>query len=125
MTSLQKQLASIAASSSHELDTKALRAAHAQSLLFEPKVAATQSFDTLYQLCVEGFEELCDMDARFVKYGVNLFSIHSKKEDREQMTAHQNEELNVVLESFLGLVGARLLLKPALKAVEWTVRRFR
>ena len=41
------------------------------------------------------------------------------------MTEQENMELDVVLEAFLGLVGARILLKPAIKAVEWLVRRFR
>lgn len=125
MTSLQKQLAAIAATSSHELDSKAQKTAHSHSLLFEPKIAATQSFDTIYQLCVEGFEELCNIDTRFSRFASNIFSIHSKKEDREQMTARENQELNSVIESFLGLVGSRLLLRPALKSVEWIIRRFR
>jgi U3 small nucleolar RNA-associated protein 10 len=30
-----------------------------------------------------------------------------------------------VLEVFLGLVGSKLLLRPAVKAVEWLVRRFK
>lgn len=31
----------------------------------------------------------------------------------------------MALEAFLALVGGRLLLNPAIKAVEWLVRRFR
>lgn len=41
------------------------------------------------------------------------------------MTAKENQELDSVIESFLSLVGPRLLLKPAVKAVEWLIRRFR
>lgn len=41
------------------------------------------------------------------------------------MTSLENVELDKRLESFLGLVGARLRLTPAIKAVEWLVRRFR
>jgi len=41
------------------------------------------------------------------------------------MTSEQNAELDKKLESFLGLVGGRLRLNPAIKAVEWLVRRFR
>lgn len=124
MTSLQQQLAKIAASSSHELDAKAQRAAHSQSLVFEPSVAATQSFDTIYQICVEGFDDLCELDVRFARYGSNIFSIHSKSDDREQMTKKENEDLDGVLDSFLSLVSSRLLLTPAVKALEWLVRRF-
>ena len=125
MTSLQKQLARIASSSTHELDLKAQKSAYSKSLIFEPSVAATQSLDTLYQICIEGFEELRTLDIRFSRFERSIFGQQSKKEDRELMTAKENEELDTVLESFLGLVGARLLLKPALKAVEWLLRRFR
>lgn len=125
MTSLQKQLASIAVSSSHELDLKTQKSAHSKSLLFEPKVAGGQSMDSIYQICLEGYEELCLLDSRFARYRSNVFGAQSVREDRMQMTKSDNSDLNVVLESFLGLVGSRLLLKPAIKSVEWLVRRFR
>lgn len=124
-SALQAQLAQIAAKSSNSLDLKAQKKAHSQSLLFEPRVAATQDFDTIYQICYEGFQELCLLDSRFMSFARNIFSEQSKQEDRTQMTAAQNSELDEVLEDFLGLVGARLLLKPAQKAVEWLIRRFK
>jgi U3 small nucleolar RNA-associated protein 10 len=124
-TVLQKQLAALAAHSTHQLDLKAQKAAHGKSLIFDPRVAVSQDFDTLYQICIEGFEELCALDARFAPFYTNIFSEQSKTEEREQMTAAENKELDVVLEDFLGLVGARLLLKPAQKSVEWLIRRFR
>lgn len=124
MTSLQKQLAAIAASSTHQLDLKAQKAAHGKSLLFEPKVAASQSFDSIYLICYEGFRDLCALDHRFTPFSRTLFSEQSKAEDRTQMTKEENQELDSVLEAFLILVGSRLLLKPAEKALEWLVRRF-
>ncbi|KAF2787947.1 U3 small nucleolar RNA-associated protein 10 [Melanomma pulvis-pyrius CBS 109.77] len=125
MTSLQKQLAAIAASSTHQLDLKAQKAAHGKSLLYEPKVAASQSFDSIYLLCYEGFRELCALDGRFAQFARSLFSEQSKVEDRTQMTKKENEELDKVLEAFITLAGPRLLLKPAEMAMEWLVRRFR
>ncbi|QDS77678.1 hypothetical protein FKW77_003509 [Venturia effusa] len=124
-TQLQRQLAKIAANSTNQLNLKAQKAAHGKSLLFEAKVAVSQDFETLYQICVEGFQELCTLDRRFEPFFANIFSEQSKTEEREQMTAEENQELNTVLEDFLGLVGTRLLLKPAQKAVEWVIRRFR
>ncbi|KAL2357106.1 hypothetical protein BJ546DRAFT_947431 [Cryomyces antarcticus] len=124
-TALQQQLAAIAASSTHQLDLKAQKTAHGKSLLFEPKVAANQSFDSIFQICQEGYQELCMLDPRFTPFAKSLFSEQSKGEERTQMTAKENEELDKVVESFLGLVGARLLLRPAVKALEWLVRRFR
>ncbi|RMZ18339.1 hypothetical protein D0862_00451 [Hortaea werneckii] len=123
-TSLQQQLAAIQQTSTHQLDLKAQKAQHSKSLLFEPRDAASQSFDTIYQICNEGFNELSQLDARFLPFARNLFSEQSKNEDRTQMTAVENEELNKTVESFLGLVQGRLLLRPAMKAMEWVVRRF-
>ncbi|KAF2677663.1 hypothetical protein K458DRAFT_377975 [Lentithecium fluviatile CBS 122367] len=125
MTSLQKQLAAIAASSTHQLDLKAQKVAHGKSLLFEPRVAASQSFENVYFICYEGFRDLCSLDPRFVQFSRSLFSEQSKVEDRTQMTQKENDKLNGVLEAFMTMVGPRLLLKPAEKALEWLVRRFR
>jgi len=124
MTSLQQQLAVIAANATKQLDLKSQRTAHSKSLLFDPKIAAVQDFNIIYQICYEGFEELCAIDSRFIQYSQNLFSEQSKFEEREQWTSEQNKEANTAIEEFLCLVGGRLLLKPAQKAVEWLVRRF-
>lgn len=125
MTSLQKQLAAIAASSTHQLDLKAQKTAHGKSLLYEPKVAASQSFDSIYLICHEGYRDLCALDHRFLPFARTLFSEQSKTEDRTEMTKKENGELDSVLEAFMTLLGPKLLLKPAEKALEWLVRRFR
>ena len=124
MSALAKQLAAIAAKSTHELDLKTQRIAHGKSLLFDPKVAVSQDFDTLFQICYEAWEELCILDQRFALYSNNLFSEQSKVQERGQMTAAENIQVDAVIQSFLGLASSRLLLKPAQKAVEWLVRRF-
>jgi U3 small nucleolar RNA-associated protein 10 len=125
VTTLATQLAQLRAQSTNPLDLKAQKKAHSQSLLFEPGVAATQDFDTIYQICYEGFEELCRLDSQFGNFVGNIFSEQSKQEDRTQLTAAQNQQLDGVVEDFLCLIGSKLLLKPAIKAVEWLVRRFR
>lgn len=124
-SNLASQLAQIAVNSTNALNLKAQKVAHSKSLIFEPRVAASQSFDTLYTLCHEGFEELCLLDGRFAEFQRTIFSEQSQDEDRTVMTAEQNLELDKRLEAFLGLVGSRLRLNPAIKAVEWLVRRFR
>ncbi|KAF2621432.1 U3 small nucleolar RNA-associated protein 10 [Macroventuria anomochaeta] len=124
-TALQKQLAAIAASSTHQLDLKAQKSAHGKSLLFEAKVAGSQSFASLYLICHDGYRELCALDPRFRQFSNSLFSEQSTEEDRLQMTEAENRKLNTVLEAFITLVGPRLLLKPAQKALEWLVRRFK
>ncbi|KAI5922209.1 armadillo-type protein [Camillea tinctor] len=126
MTStLAAQLAKIAASSKSSLDVKAQKAAHSKSLIFEPRVAASQNFQTLYRICYEGFEELCQLDSSFAPFSSTLFSEQSQDEDRSQLTVSENAELDKKVDSFLRLVGARLRLMPAVKAVEWLIRRFK
>jgi U3 small nucleolar RNA-associated protein 10 len=125
MSALQAQLSQIAKNSTNSLNLKAQKAAHSKSLIFEPRVAASQSFETLYTLCHEGFQELCLLDGRFLEFQRSIFSEQSQEEERTQMTAIQISELDKRLEAFLGLVGGRLRLNPAIKAVEWLVRRFR
>lgn len=124
-TALAAQLAQIAANSKSSLDVKAQKAAHSKSLIFEPRVAAAQNFQTLYSICHEGFEDLCNLDSRFAYFGKTIFSEQSQNEDRTQMTAVENAELDKKIESFLRLAGARLRLMPAIKAIEWLIRRFR
>ncbi|KAI1335753.1 armadillo-type protein [Xylariaceae sp. FL0016] len=124
-TSLAAQLAQIAANSKSSLDVKAQRAAHSKSLVFEPRVAAAQNYQTLYDICNEGFQELCQLDPRFVSFGNTLFSEQSRDEDRTEMTADENAELDKKIDAFLRLAGARLRLMPTIKSLEWLVRRFR
>ncbi|KAI2637419.1 armadillo-type protein [Xylaria nigripes] len=124
-TALAAQLAQIAAKSKSSLDVKAQKAAHSKSLIFEPRVAASQNFQTLYAICREGFDELCQLDSRFLQFRSTIFSEQSQDEDRTQMTSAENAELDKRVDSFLRLAGARLRLMPTIKAIEWLVRRFR
>lgn len=122
---LASQLSQLRAASTGHLDLKAQSKAHSQSLLFETRVAKSQDIDTIYDFCSEGFQDLCRLDERHALYYKSLFSDHSKRLDRSQMTKLQNEQIDVALEGCLSLVGARLLLKPALRSVEWLIRKFR
>jgi len=124
-SSLAAQLSQIAAKSTNQLNLKAQRIAHSQSLIFDRKVAGSQDFDTVFEICYEGFQELCQLDSRYTAFERTIFSEQSKAEDRTEMTAAQNQELDTVIEAFLALVGGRLLLSPAVKAMDWLIRRFR
>ncbi|KAK3391924.1 U3 small nucleolar RNA-associated protein 10 [Sordaria brevicollis] len=125
MSSLASQLAQIAANSRSTLNTKVLKAAHSKSLIFEPRVAATQTYPEIYSICLEGFEELCNLDSRFTKFAQSLWSEQSQEADRTQMSAAENAALDKHVEAFLHLCGSRLRLMPAIKAIEWLIRRFR
>lgn len=125
VSSFASQLQAIANKSSSELDLKARRNAHAESLLFDKDVAVKQDFDTIYNICIEGFRELCLLDSRFHDFDQNLFAEQAKSQDREDLSKSQNEALDLVLKRCLMLLGGKILLKPALKALEWMIRRFR
>ncbi|THC97168.1 hypothetical protein EYZ11_003333 [Aspergillus tanneri] len=124
-SSLAAQLSQIAAKSTNQLNLRAQRILHSQSLIFDRQVAGSQDFQTIYEICYEGFQELCQLDPRFAQFERTIFSEQSQAEERTEMTAAQNKELDTVLEAFLALVGGRLLLSPAVKAVDWLIRRFR
>lgn len=124
-TALQQQLAAISAKSTDQLNLKAQKQRHAKSLLFEPREAATQSFDTLFQICGEGFDDLCALDSRFRGFATNLFSPSSVEVERESLNKKENDDLDTIVEQFLGLICGRLLLRPALKCVEWLIRRWK
>lgn len=124
-TSLQAQLAKIASNSKSSLNIKATRASHSKSLIFEPAVAAGQTFQAVYAVCHDGFEELCRLDGRFLQFQTNLFSEQSQDEDRTQLSKIENDELDKRIDAFLRLAGGRLRIMPAIKAIEWLIRRFR
>ncbi|GAO16916.1 hypothetical protein UVI_02046440 [Ustilaginoidea virens] len=124
-TSLAAQLAQIAAKSKATLDVKAQKAAHSKSLIWEPRVAATQSYQAIYATCHPGFEELCQLDDRLARFQSTLFSEDSQSQDRAQLSATENEELDRQVEAFLRLSGSKLRLMPAIKSIEWLIRRFR
>lgn len=93
-TSLAAQLTQVAANSKSTLNVKAQKAAHSKSLIWEHRIAATQSLQTLYATCFQGFEDLCQLDARFVPFQNTIFSEESQNQDRSQLTAAENDELN-------------------------------
>ena len=119
------QLRTIAANSTHELDLRARRTAHAESLIFDREVAVKQDWDTLWAICSEGFQELCQLDPRLEEYGRNLFSPQSKDQDREQLNKSENAALDTVIERCLRSLGRWVSVRPGVKSVEWLVRRFR
>lgn len=124
-SSLAAQLQKITATSTNTLNTQKLKQIHSASLLFPAAHATTQDFETIYSIAIEGFRELCQIDDRFVAYERGLFSESSKGVDRFLLPRSEVDELDRNIEGFLQLVSGKLLLRPALKAVEWLVRRFR
>lgn len=125
MSSLSQQLKSInEKTASVALDRKSRSKIHSRSLIFDPKVASTQDYDYIYQIGLEGLEDLIEIDSRFSKFKQTLFSETTINLDRNVQSQDTLDQLNKNVEVFLSLVSPYYLLTPSIKAVEWLVRRF-
>ncbi|KAF8425871.1 armadillo-type protein [Tirmania nivea] len=124
-SSLAQQLQRIAAASVNTVSAERQKQLHSVSLLYTPGQASTQDLTTIYSIAVEGFRELVELDPALRKYERSLFSPSSISVDRFVQTKADNLELDRSIDDFLGLIGPRLLLKSAIKALEWLVRKFR
>jgi len=124
-SSLAQQLQRIAATSVNTVSAERQKQLYSVSLLYTPGQASTQDLTTVYSIAVEGFRELVELDPTLRKYERSLFSPSSISIDRFVQTKADNLELDRSIDDFLGLVGPRLLLKSAIKALEWLVRKFR
>lgn len=125
MSSLSQQLKAIGErNASVALDRKSRAAIHSRSLIFEPKVAAAQDFDYIYSVACEGLDELVEIDLRFAKFRATLFSETSVGFDRntaaKDVVAHADK--NAL--AFVNMAAPYFGLGPALKALEWLVRRY-
>lgn len=125
MSSLASQLQSInEKTASISLDRKQRSKLHSRSLIFDPKVAAGQDYEYIYDIASEGLDDLCELDSRFNKFRQTLFSETSVTLDRNLQSKEVTEQLNKNIDAFLTLVGPYYGLTSSLKAVEWLVRRF-
>lgn len=125
MSSLSQQLQQIGEkNASVALDRKTRSKIHSRSLIFDAKTAATQDYDYLYQVGVEGLDDLIDLDSRFAVFKGSLFSETSLTFDRDLQTKEMVAQLNSNIEAFFNLLGPLYQLAPSLKAAEWLVRRF-
>lgn len=125
MSSLSQQLKVISEkNASVALDRKTRSRIHSRSLIFDPKVAAAQDFDYIYQLGCEGLAELSEIDHRFEKFASTLFSETSINFDRNVQTKDLLTQVNKNLDAFINLIAPYYHLSPTLKAMEWLVRRY-
>ncbi|KAI0226302.1 snoRNA-binding rRNA-processing protein utp10 [Massospora cicadina] len=120
---LQKQLIHVRDPATRR--TKANHDRYRDSFIFEAKEAADQDLATIYQLGVEGFNSLVQLDARFESFRGALFSDASRAADRITFTQVENDSLDRSIERFLTLLAPYFLVSAAGKAIEWLVRRFR
>ncbi|CAI8586853.1 unnamed protein product [Vicia faba] len=93
------------------------------SILFDPKEAADISIESIFTIALQGLEVLISKDERFRNYKNDLFSHRSKEVDRELMGIEQNNQLNVLINSYLKLVSGFFMLPSALQTLEYLIRR--
>lgn len=125
MSSLSQQLNAISSNNaSLALDRKSRSRLHSKSLIFDPKTASTQDYDYIFQISLEGLEELIELDSRFSRFKNSIFSETSISFDRNVQTKETLDQLNQNIEAFLNLVAPYYNLNLSLKALEWLVRRF-
>lgn len=119
MTSLQKQLASLAEST---VNVTHLRKA---SILFNEKEATSLPTETILSIGLNGLLELIKKEPRFLPFEKTLFDKSSVQFNRQLHTKEENKKLDESIGKFLTLLSPFLLLKPAQKAFEYLLRRYK
>ncbi|KAJ2723879.1 snoRNA-binding rRNA-processing protein utp10 [Coemansia sp. Benny D115] len=95
------------------------------SFLFEPRQAADMDMQTIFDIGRDGINDLIKVNKAFGSYSSTLFSEAVKDMDRVLQTKSENEKLDESIRSFLFLLAPHFLTRPAGKALEWLIRRFR
>ncbi|KAI5962177.1 UTP10 [Candida pseudojiufengensis] len=125
MSSLASQLKQInEKTSSIALNRQQRSKIHSRSLIFDPKTASTQDYDYIYEIALEGLDELSSLDSRFNKFKLSLFNPDSINLDRNVQTEDTIKQLNLNINAFFTLLGPYYSFNCALTASEWLIRRF-
>jgi U3 small nucleolar RNA-associated protein 10 len=82
MSSLAAQLVAISVNNDTVLDKKKRKKIHSVSLVFEPKIAVQQDYETIFFGSLEALRELEILDSRFSAFENSLFSETSIHVDR-------------------------------------------
>ncbi|KAF9103403.1 HEAT repeat-containing protein 1 [Mortierella sp. AM989] len=123
MSSLAQQLKRIGTADANRGSEKAAK--HRASFLFDSKQAADYDIDTIFSIGANGIAELKQLDPKFQSFEKTLFAESMKSVDRVLQTKEDNAKLDESITLFLRQLSPYFLLKPAGKALEWLIRRFR
>ncbi|XP_018325766.1 HEAT repeat-containing protein 1 [Agrilus planipennis] len=119
-TSLAEQLQRLAVPQTSAI----IRGKKRASLLFDPSEAANLNRETVYQIGIDGFEELKNKNAAFVQFESTLFHPASKDFERSVQNADTNKRLDKNIRKFLILLSPYFLLNSSHKALEWLIYRY-
>lgn len=81
-SNLAAQLANINAGNTLVHDRKKRKKIHSVSLIFEPSEAASQDYETIYSIAIEGLDVLEQLDPRFNAFRNSIFAETSINVDR-------------------------------------------
>ncbi|KAK9825496.1 hypothetical protein WJX74_001182 [Apatococcus lobatus] len=95
------------------------------SLLFNPREAAELDLESVFNIGISGFEELCSISSSYRPFANTLFGRVGLTYDVDQHTMEELERLDASLHTFLQLLSDHLLLNCAIQSLEYLVRRFR
>lgn len=125
MSSLSAQLAQVATNNATvALDRKKRQKLHSTSLIYNPKTAATQDYELIFDNATKALDDLIDIEPKFAVFTKSLFSEASLSIDRNVQTAEENKDLDNAVNAYLMLASSKWHLAPTLHATEWLVRRF-
>lgn len=125
MSSLSEQLAKVASNNATvALDRKRRQKLHSASLIYNPKTAATQDYDLIFDNAVKALDELIQIDPKFEVFKRSLFSETSVSIDRNVQTKDEIKALDNAINGYLLLASSKWHLTPTIQATEWLVRRF-
>ncbi|XP_065355834.1 HEAT repeat-containing protein 1 homolog [Calliphora vicina] len=94
------------------------------SILFEPKEAASKDRRTIYDLGINGLQELIVLNAQFQQFEGTLFDENTLHLERAVENKNINELLDKNIKKFLQHLSPYFLLRPAHLCLEWLIRRF-
>lgn len=96
------------------------------SLLFTPQEAAQIDHDTIHEIGVKGFRELCEVEPLFLRFHTTLFDHASPEQvDRSLKTKEENKVLDDSIQAFMRLCQPYFQERCAQQAIEWLIRAFR
>lgn len=124
MSSLSQQLKAIGEkNASVALDRKTRSRIHSRSLIFDPKVAAAQDFDYIYNLAIDRLNTPFPHHEWFADFRSTLFAEHTVQFDRNVQTKETLEAFDRQVEAFLDILAPLYENGDVLELTEWLVRR--
>ena len=95
------------------------------SLIFSTRIASDYDVQDIYDIGINGFEELVALNPCFTRFKDTLFHPTAGKFERLLKSAEFLQGVDSEIELFLAHVSNYGLLSPAHKALEWLVRAYK